>query len=450
MPTPILPPLPTRPKPLLWPWPLEWLMYLIATVNILLIMFDFTYFSCRDFYLTNRILINLESIVTWYDPYKGAEPNFYNQDYLQAAQKVKLLFQKNPQDPAISPLLASLQAQSKYLIDENPYELVGKTGTLEKLKNRIRRQMKNPSATQSFQQFWSTDYLSASSLAYYEKELQPLIRVNYFRKYGEDGEFIDRFWQIDLYFMGIFAFELLLRSYYMSVKLKISYREALALRWYDFLWFTFSVHWDWLRLFRFIPYAVRSDQLGAPFSRLVDYINIRFIQYLAAQVTDLVVIRILDEVESGIRATNYNALLIDPQASAVPNRVTSLLERQANTLVQRILPELEPELVALVQHTLLTSLEDNPGYRYLKPLLGSMPPTALEMFLRRLYRAILHNLQGSKLGQDSRTPELTAQLSQKLLAQLRAQNTLADFQDLLIALVEDVKRNYLAQHREKG
>ena len=67
----------------------EGMMALVATVNFGLVLFDLSYIPLRELWRQGRIPlyytdISLGSIVTWYDPYKGIEPNPDTQRYLDA------------------------------------------------------------------------------------------------------------------------------------------------------------------------------------------------------------------------------------------------------------------------------------------------------------------------------------------------------------------------------
>jgi hypothetical protein len=439
-------------QPILFPRLLEWFFYLLATANILLVIFDLTYFEFRTFYINNDY-INLESIVKIYDPYKGVEPNIYTQKYIDAVRNVKSRYGQNPQDPEIPKLLLDLQTQSKYIIDTDPFARVGKTGSLERIKNRIRKRMGNDSATQSFKSFWSLENINRDkeAFSFYEKKLEPLFKSNYFRQYGEDGEFIDKFWKIDLYFIGIFAAELLIRGVYISRSAKINFRQALSTRWYDFFWLIFTVHWGWLRLLRIIPYVIRSDQLGTPVDKIVDYINDRYSIILADKVSELVVLQIIDQIEDTIRRTNYLDALQPSLSSKTNSKLDGFVDRQTQILVDAVLPELKPEVVQLINHVLTVGLEDNPAYQTLQktPVFGKLPNAALERFIGNIYGTVLNIAKDSSTDRQGKklTGQLLRKFSAQLAVELRTQNIDNEVRDILIAVLEEVKRNYLLQRR---
>jgi hypothetical protein len=249
--------------------PIEGIIYLVATVNILLVIFDITYIFLRNFYV-----LKIPSITQVYDPVNGIETERDTQQYLQRVEELKAVARRNGlQSTEVESILQDLRRRSEEMIDINPFQASGlnkkSIGTLEKLKNRIRQHVfhtQDAPAKESFRRFWSQSYLRANGfeeeLSFFRQNIQPTLEANYYRGYDENGQLRDYFWTIDCLFIPVFAIELLLRTLYLCQKLNIPFIKALGTRWYDFFWFTFTVYWAWLRLLRLIPYAVRSYQVG--------------------------------------------------------------------------------------------------------------------------------------------------------------------------------------------
>ncbi|WP_366828537.1 toll/interleukin-1 receptor domain-containing protein [Nostoc sp. NMS2] len=251
-----------RSKRDIFPLLVEWGFYLLATVNIFLVVFDITYIPWRDFYF-----LKLPQITQIYDPIKGIEPHRETFFYLETVDALEEeVSQTGLQSSQVQTRLKEINRLSIEMVDTNPFAAVGKSGTFEKIRNRMRDRIGNKSAKHSFSIFWSQAYLSQKGwnqeINFFNQKIRPLISPNYYRSFGEDGEPVDNFWLIDLPFNIIFTVELLLHSLYVAKKLNISYGEALRTRWYDYFWLIFTVHGVWLRLLRIIPYSVRSYQLG--------------------------------------------------------------------------------------------------------------------------------------------------------------------------------------------
>ena len=56
--------------------------------------------------------------------------------------------------------MAEIRNLSVEMIENNPFAGASKSGTLEKIKNRMRDRLNNESAKGAFATFWSQEYLS--------------------------------------------------------------------------------------------------------------------------------------------------------------------------------------------------------------------------------------------------------------------------------------------------
>ena len=86
----------------------------------------------------------------------------------------------------------------------------GKQGHWRKSKTEWAIAEGQSSARQaSYTIFWSQAHLSNAiylqEIDFFNQRIKPLIATNYYRNIGEDGEFIDDFWLIDLPFIVIFG-----------------------------------------------------------------------------------------------------------------------------------------------------------------------------------------------------------------------------------------------------
>ena len=134
------------------PW-FERFMALVALGNLSLVLFDISYVSWRDFYLRQ-----LPVLTQLYDPFKGIQPHRDTQKYLETLEELKIqVEQTGLPSPEVAAKLQEINNLSTKMIDEDPFRVASKSGTLEKIKDRMRDRAPNPqdSAKQSFQRFWS-------------------------------------------------------------------------------------------------------------------------------------------------------------------------------------------------------------------------------------------------------------------------------------------------------
>ncbi len=134
----------------------ERFMAILATVNLSLVLFDLSYVQWRDLYLQK-----FPQIVQIYDPIKGIETHRDTKKYLQTLDALEeQVSQTGLQSPEVKNQLEEITRLSNEMIDTNPFAGANKSGTLEKIKNRMRDRVNNESAKQSFAIFWSQPYLT--------------------------------------------------------------------------------------------------------------------------------------------------------------------------------------------------------------------------------------------------------------------------------------------------
>ena len=115
------------------PW-FERLMAILVTVNYGLILFNLSYTHLRDYYF--RYIPTLTQI---YDPIKGIEPHQDTEKYLETVEQLKTTVVETSLNSAeTDEILAELRTQSEEMINENPFAIAEKSGTLERIKNRMR------------------------------------------------------------------------------------------------------------------------------------------------------------------------------------------------------------------------------------------------------------------------------------------------------------------------
>jgi hypothetical protein len=397
-------------------------------------------------------------VTVWYgETFKGIEPERATVAYLETVDKLKeQVAQTGLTSIQAETLLADLREQSQALIDENPFQIAEKSGTLERIKNHMRDRTRRDSARQAFQEFWSVGYLTqegwSQEISYFNEDVIPLMETNYFRKIGEDGGPLDLFVLLDGWFLALFGLELMARTFYISRRYKnTNWLDALLLRWYDL--FFFLPFWRWLRA---IPVLIRLNQ-----SQLVNLIPLRnrinrvFITNFAVELTEVVVLRIIDQIQNLIREGNVTQWLLATGSGRRYVDLNGVDEVQAistqvgSLLVYRILPKIKPELDAVLQHTLTSALNDAPGYQSFRqiPGLGTLPDQIAQQLVSQASATLYSTLTGTLNDQKGAelTQSLVNQFSDSFRAELQTGKTLEELQALIIDLLDEVKINYVKQ-----
>lgn len=436
----------------------ERLMALAALINLALVILDLSYIPLRDQYLRF-----LPQLTTWYgETFKGIEPDRFTAHYLETVDQLEQqVSQTGLTSIAAQEILEDLQQQSTAIITENPFQLANRSGNLERIKNEMRDRMEVDSATDAFNDFWDASHLTQAGfpaeIAFFNSEIRPLVETNFFRRTAVHGGFEDLFWRIDMWFNLLFGLELLARSIYLARRYKnFTWRDAVLWRWYDLLLLIpFSaLRLPWLALSRIIPVIIRVNQ-----SNLINLDPIqnsisRFaISQVAVEITEMVVLRIIDQMQSLVRDGSASQALLDPGAGrryievGGVNELEVIAQRLAALTVYNVLPQVKPEIDALLKHTITQAFDSTPGYQGFRQLpgIGDLPDQVAQRVVAQLsanlyevLKSSLENETGSALTRD-----LIQKLGDTFKVQLQENENVEEIEGLVVDFLEEIKINYV-------
>ncbi|MEO1299523.1 MAG: hypothetical protein AAFW75_27855 [Cyanobacteria bacterium J06636_16] len=430
----------------------ERIVALIALINLMLVLFDASYIQFRDTYLRF-----FPEFTIWYGAtFKGIEPERSTTQYLETVANLeRQVSQANLQSIQVETYLEDLREQSIAMVDENPFQIADKSGTLERIKNEMRDRLGVESSKAAFTEFWSEEYLAAEGwpqeIEFFNSEIKPLMETNYFRGIGENGLPEDYFWRIDSWFVAFFALELFTRTFYIGRRYKnYTWLDAVLLRWYDLP--LILPFWRWLRV---IPVTVRLNQ-----SQLVNLVPIRnrinriFITNFAVELTEVVVLRVIDQVQNLIQEGDIARRLLTTNSDQYVDinnvdEVQAIATRLASVMFYQVLPKVKPEIDALLQHNFTKAFEQAPGYQGFRqfPGIGNLPDQiaqqAVSLFSQNLYQGLtgaLEDKEGGVLVQ-----QLIDKIGDTVRSEIQQDRTLEELQTWTVALLEEVKINYVKQ-----
>ncbi|MGF1521300.1 MAG: hypothetical protein ACFBSF_03145 [Leptolyngbyaceae cyanobacterium] len=436
-------------KTTLW---FERIVALIALSNLILVVFDLSYIQFRDTYLRF-----FPGFTTWYGvTLKGIEPERSTTTYLETvADLEQQVAQASLQSIQVESYLEELREQSIAMVDENPFQIADKSGTLERIKNEMRDRLEVESSKDAFTEFWSEEYLSENGwpqeIEFFNTEIKPLMETNYFRGIGENGLPEDYFWRVDGWFVAFFALELLARTFYISRRYKnYTWLDAVLLRWYDLP--LILPFWRWLRA---IPVTVRLNQ-----SQLVNLVPLRnrinriFITNFAVELTEVVVLRVIDQVQNLVQEGDIARRLLTSSSDEYidinnVNEVQAIAGRLMSLMIYQVLPKVKPEIDALLQHSVSRAFEQAPGYRGFQQLpgIGNLPDQIAHQVVGLLSQNLYQSMTGAL--EDEEGAVLTQQLIDKLgdtvRSEIQQNRTVEELQTWTVALLEEVKINYVKQ-----
>jgi hypothetical protein len=442
----------------------ERVMAVIATANLAVVGFDLSYVALRDFWLRGAVAIGpisfqvpLPPITPWYDQYvKGIEPHRETDQYLKLVKDLETqLPTTGINSPEVEAQLKTLREESAKMVEGNWFQVSGKGGNLEKIKNRFRDRLDVKSSRQAFDQFWSRDYLAQKGvekeLKFFETKIYPLIVTNYYRSTGENGLPTDNFWILDLPFVTLFGLEFLARTFYLTRQnkaRKLKWLDAMLWRWYDVL-FLIPV-WQWLRV---IPVAIRLDQAQMiRLDRIRDQATQGFVTNIAEELTEAVLVQVIDRLQSGISTGALSQWVI--QSANRPyqdlnrrDEVREIIDRVLQVTVKQALPKVKPDLEAVIRHALEGVLETSPIYKGLKsvPLMGAVPSQLNEQLVSSVTAGAYDAI--GKMLDDQVSAELISQfvknLGKTIVEEFQEGDSIEELQALLTDLMEEVKVNYI-------
>ncbi len=426
-------------------------MAAIALVNLALVLFDLSYIRFRDQYLQ----ILPEQTVWYGERFKGIEPERTTIRYLALVSELEEQLQ-TPSDldtPAVARLLAQLREQSAVIVDEDPFAVANKSGTLERIKNLMRERMENESSKAAFRRFWSKGYLQSSGiqgeLTFFDEEIQPLIATNYFRSINERGSPIDLFWQVDSWFMALFAAEFLARTYVLSRRHpKTTWSDAMLWRIYDVP--LFIGFWRWLRI---VPVTIRLHQARwVNLEPARNRLSRAFVSQFAVELTEIVLLRTIAQSQRLVQGGGISRWL-----KATSDRryvdingvdeVQTITKHLSDIVVYQVLPKIKPELDALLQHSAVEALHQAPAYQGLKLMPGfdQISAQISHQVAAELSKTLNETLQ--KAFADKQGAELVGKLidsfSEHLRTEVQGAETLSELRSLISDLLEEIKINYV-------
>ncbi|MFN9621901.1 MAG: hypothetical protein ACK587_03545 [Cyanobacteriota bacterium] len=455
-------------------------MALWAALNLLVVALDLTYVPLRPFWLRRAIqpipalpmavLLPLPDITPWMDAMKGIEPHRETQGFLRAFQDLDGAMgghrPGSPLTPRQRELLSRQVQLTRLMVESDPFQETVGSGTLETIKNHLRRRARRESSKDAVALLLSPEWLGGhswdSEKRFWHREVLPLVARNYWRSIDQTGRPTDHFWRWDLLlFQSVFLLDILLRALRLRHRLPgLSWRDALLRRWIDLP--LFLPFWRWLRL---IPALERLQGAGLiNLEPLRAVISRGVVALLALELFEVLALQFLDGVQQLVRSrrwpTRFRALRSHQTVISREEReVVELTRLWAPLLLGRVVPRLAPELRGVLGHALHQSLQRTLIPAPLRQLQALQDVE--QGFSRQLAQGMVDSLldlsrgAGARLGRrdDEQLQLLQDCLDrfwEELALVLEEGPALERSQELICAALEGLKRTYLSQVSRAG
>lgn len=458
-------------------------MAFVTVLNLGVVFFDVTYIPMRDFWLLGKVTLakfnigpysyegltlqvlpsSLREVITSYDIVKGILPYRDTNNYLKEVKKLEDSINENGLNSfKTTAILGNLREKSLDMINEDPFKLAKKTGTLERIKNLMRDHVytENNSSKLAFSKFWSVKNLenkTQEELAFFNEQIKPLISTNYFRPYSETGGFVDYFGLIDFPFFVFISFDFLARTLYISFRHNgVNWLDAMLWRWYDLIFFLPIFRW-----LRIIPVTIRLDE-----TQLINLKAIKkqssqgFVASIAGDITEVVVLRIVDQIQNLINegaikkfvsSSENNQEYIDLNDT---NEIAEITKLIINLIAYKVLPEIRSEVENLLNYTMEKAIVDSPAYQNIKhiPTLKDFPKNISAKVSHQLYQVVLDtifNLLKEDPMFELYLQKIIEKFTKTVSSEMSAKQSLDKIEDLLDDFLEEVKVNYIQKLSEE-
>lgn len=459
---------------------------IISVTNLGVVAFDLTYIPLRDIWLNGKITVgsfkigpykydglplkiipnSLSKVITKYDVIKGIEPYRDTEQYLQEVdQFINSLNNGNLNNSQSQNILFNLREKSVEIIEQDPFKLSNKSGNLEKIKNLMKEHMEsfidNPekSSRIAFSSFWTVEHLEnnlVAELEFFNQEIRPLVNTNYYRPIGENGEFVDYFGLIDFPFFVIIFADFILRCLAISFRYQgVKFQDAILWRWYDLIFLLPT--WRWLRI---IPVAIRLDEAKLLNSKAIKkQASQGFVAGIAEDITEVVVLRVINQVQNVIKEGPIEKMLIPPEEQKEyidlndTNEIAEISKLLINLIVVQVLPEIRPDVENLLVYILAKTIKESPVYQNIATLPGMIdfPQKISTTLAHQLYQIMLDtidNLLKEDPIFDQYLEKIMAKLSKTIQLNTSSKYDVNRIEQLLIALLDEIKVNYVQKLSE--
>ncbi|WLT39004.1 hypothetical protein NON20_04710 [Synechocystis sp. B12] len=183
-----------------------------------------------------------------------------------------------------------------------------------------------------------------------------------------------------------------------------------------------------------------------------------FVAIIAEDMTEVIVVRLVEQMQQLVREGALRKFLDRAKTTQYidinnRNELVEIIRIISQVLLQKVLPEVEPEVRDFMLYNMQSSLGQIQGYTQLQSLPGvkNMQREMMANMIAISYERILTTLQ-SFLEQDKEfdrlLENLLTKLTMELNVELNQQHHLEDIEELLIDFLEEFKINYLQKLSE--
>jgi len=364
----------------------------------------------------------------------------------------------------IDKVLQKMDQQMVYIVEENPFQESGQTHIFKNIQKIIKNnysrlatpkddeyykkllndanytRKKVSSTAVAFSFFWRNKNITFDEkLVFFDKELRPLIKLNYYRTTDLSGSLTNNFFYLDAPFFLFFIIEFNVRWYLAIIRKKyIAWFLYPLYHWYDLLGLIPLQSFHFFRIFR--AYTIYQILKESEFTTIGNDIITRTVTYysniIKEEISDMVTIQILTDTQEEIRSGSSIEVLTEAINSHRPEIKSLVISRLAS-------PKSLENAENLISLALQTSLYNN------KSVLKNIPFLNQESLMKNMLLSPLISFQlVSKEMVESEVGRLAIEKIIDLVLDEIVENAKSEDinklnQDITIDLIENIKKQVL-------
>jgi hypothetical protein len=183
-----------------------------------------------------------------------------------------------------------------------------------------------------------------------------------------------------------------------------------------------------------------------------------FVASIADEMTELVIVQVINQVQGSIRRGEVMQWLQSASDRRYidinnVNEIEAISKQLMELVLYRVFPKIQPDLEALLSHSVMTVLKQSPAYQGLQALPGmaNLPQQITDRVVATLTQTVYESVKTSL--EDPELAKLTTRLVQNfgttMMSEAQSQNNLQEIQTLLTDLLEEIKINYVQRLAEE-
>lgn len=202
-----------------------------------------------------------------------------------------------------------------------------------------------------------------------------------------------------------------------------------------------------------IPVAVRLQQSQlVNFDRILVQMTHEPAARLADRLSRFVMVRFINQAQDSIREGTAAESFLNPQPEIDLNNVNEIeviTDRLLELTIYKVLPQIKPELEAVLHHSIESAFKESGIYQSLKSLpgLGNLPNDFTEQMASNLAQTTVTVLETSYADVEGRVlfERLSQEFNQAFRNALGDHQTQEEIQILLTDFLEELKLNYVVK-----